>query len=305
MAATGPPRRGPFMNRPSNSQPRRGVFQALRGRGKYVGMRGTIFIALAALASGACNAEPEASDHKANPVQATAPSAIAPEGKPVVLKSETPLINWEVSWPAEVNAIPALERLIREPGELALTEYSKAAREDKAQRAKDGYDFNPYEYSVTVEVAGQTPRLLSLTREWMEYTGGAHPNHGTESILWDKGASARLSFDALLGGGSGMFERLYRDVYCAALTAERAKRRVGLDATADPDNPFDQCPRFGELHIVPKGPAKGGPMTTILFHADPYVAGPYVEGDYDIELPVSAAFVAALKPEYRASFAAR
>ena len=56
-----------------------------------------------------------------------------------------------------------------------------------------------------------------------------------------------------------------------------------------PDDPFNQCPKFAELADHPQGPGKGGPMTTMLFHADPYVAGPYVEGDYDVELPVSAA----------------
>jgi hypothetical protein len=306
MAATGPPRRGPFMNRAANSQPRRGVFQGRRRHGKYMGMRGIFFIALGALFASACNAEQPLStnDNSAADGNSAAPAA-TPEGKPVALKSETPLIDWEVSWPAEVNAIPALERLIRQPAEQALAEYSKAAREDKARRDKDGFDFNPYEYSVTVEVAGQTPRLLSLAREWMEYTGGAHPNHGTEALLWDKGAGARLAFDSLVEGGAATLDRLYRDAFCKALDGERARRRQGLDSVPDPNDPFYQCPKFGELQIIAKGPAAGGPMSRLWFHADPYVAGPYAEGDYDIELPVSGAFVAALKPEYRASFAAR
>jgi hypothetical protein len=44
------------------------------------------------------------------------------------------------------------------------------------------------------------------------------------------------------------------------------------------------------------------PMTRITFHADPYVAGPYAEGDYDIDLPVTTAVIEAIKPEYRSSF---
>src|SRR5687768_5205412 len=121
-------------------------------------MRGTIFIVLAMLA---------------------AEAASAVEGKSVTLKSDTPLITWQASWPAEVNAIPELEKLIREPAEKALAEYTKSAREDKARREKDGFGFNPYEYSDSVDVVGQTPRLLSLARHHTEYSGGAHPNHGT------------------------------------------------------------------------------------------------------------------------------
>jgi hypothetical protein len=46
-------------------------------------------------------------------------------------------------------------------------------------------------------------------------------------------------------------------------------------------------------------------MREITFHADPYVAGPYAEGDYDISLPVTAEVIAALKPAYRSSFEAQ
>ena len=77
-------------------------------------------------------------------------------GKPINLKSDTPLLSWRASWPAEVNAIPELEKLIREPAEKALADYTRNAREDKARREKDGFDFNPYEYSDSVDVVGQT-----------------------------------------------------------------------------------------------------------------------------------------------------
>ena len=231
-----------------------------------------------------------------------AQAVAAIEGKPVTLQSDTPLLTWQASWPAEVNAIPELEKLIREPAEKALAEYTKFAREDKANRDKDGIGFNAYEYSDSVDVVGHTPRLLSLARHHTEYGGGAHPNHGTDGLLWDKEAKARISVASLLGEGS--LEALYRDAYCKGLNEERAVRREGQGGDADPDSPFDQCPKFSELKILPTGPATGGPMTTLVFHADPYVAGPYVEGDYDVDLPVSAAFVAALKPEYRSSFAA-
>lgn len=273
--------------------------------GKSDAMRAPLVATACALALAACTADQPAAANAANAVDNAADAPAAPQGKPVELKSETPLLNWDVSWPAEVNTVPALEKLIRDPAEKALADLTKQAKEDRAERQKQGFDFNGYEYSVGVTVAGQTPRLLSLTRDWMAYTGGAHPNHGTDAILWDKHTDKSIDLVALLSGGATVFDRLYRDSFCKALTAERAKKREGIDADTDPDDPFNQCPKFSELQIVPKGPEKGGSMTMLLFHADPYVAGPYVEGDYDIELPVSAAFIAALMPDYRASFAAK
>lgn len=265
-------------------------------------MRGPIFIILGVLSATGCDAQTGNSANQSNATDAKAAEATVTVGKPILLQSDTPLISWKVSWPAEVNAIPELEKLLREPAEKALAEYSSSAREDKARREKDGYDFNPYEYSDSVDVVGQTPRLLSLARHHTEFSGGAHPNHGSDGILWDKGAKARVSVASLVAGGRSL-EPLYRDAYCKGLNAERAVRREGEGGPGDSQDPFGQCPKFSELQIIPTGPAKGGAMTTLVFHADPYIAGPYVEGDYDVDLPVSAAFIAALKPEYRRSFA--
>jgi hypothetical protein len=266
-------------------------------------MKAPTLAAFSALAFAACNAEPATPANQANAAVAE-PSANPPvaEGKPVTLKSETPLLNWEVSWPAEVNAIPGLEKLIRDPAEQALAEYTSMAKQDRAERQKNGYDFNAYDYSLAVEVAGQTPRLLSLTQEWMEFTGGAHPNHGTRALLWDRAQGKVIAFADLLTGGAAALGPLFSRTYCRALDEQRAEKRGPEDSAAGPDDPFNKCPGFDELVIIPTG-AAGKPLTTILIHADPYVAGPYVEGDYDIESPVTEKLLAALKPEYRSSFA--
>ena len=42
----------------------------------------------------------------------------------------------------------------------------------------------------------------------------------------------------------------------------------------------------------------------LMLAASPYVAGPYAEGSYEIELAVTPDLIAALKGEYRDSFEA-
>ena len=49
---------------------------------------------------------------------------------------------------------------------------------------------------------------------------------------------------------------------------------------------------------------KDGKFDRLLLVASPYVAGPWVEGSYEIELPLTADLIAALKSEYRPSFTA-
>ena len=253
----------------------------------------------------ACTGSPVATDaDEAAKKAEKATQVMVADPKPIVLDSETPLLDWHVSWPAEVSAYPALERMIRGPAEKAQNDYAEQAAEDRAEREKAGFPWpGAYQYSVDAKVAGDTPRLLSLVREWSEFTGGAHPNHGTDAILWDRAAWNDLKVGELFTGGQAALEALVRDPYCAALDAERTKRRGGAPMGGS-DEVFWACPQFSDLAIIPQG-GKGTKLTVLRFHADPYTAGPYAEGDYDIELPVTAAMIAAMKAEYRSSFAAQ
>ena len=65
---------------------------------------------------------------------------------------------------------------------------------------------------------------------------------------------------------------------------------------------FNDCPKLDEITLIPADTRRERPVRDAALVADPYVAGPYVEGDYDVDLPITATCVAALKPAYRASF---
>lgn len=225
--------------------------------------------------------------------------------QPVTIDDNSDLLDFHLAWPTAVSAIPPLVERIRSRAMAHRAELLKAASADNVQRAKQGFPFNRYAFSESCTVAGNTPRLLSLKANWSEYTGGAHPMHGTRALLWDRQTGKELGFSDLLQEGAASLEPLIGARFCNDLNAVRAKKRGPEAAPAiGPDDPFNRCPPFGELALIPRGQPDGG-FTTILVHADPYVAGPYVEGDYDIVVPVTAEVVAALKPSYRASFEAQ
>jgi len=257
----------------------------------------------AVLLGTACSAQVDSNSANQADVSANA-SAPAKAAAPVAIDDKTELLTFHLGWPAEVSAIPALVEAIKAPALEHKAELLKNAASDKAERATNDYPFNAYEYSNDYKVAGATEQLLSLYDEWFEFTGGAHPMHGTTALLWDKQASKAVKFADMFTGGLDQVNVLFGKAYCSALDAERAKKREGMPK-GDADDPFNICPKFEELVIIPKGGANGAAFGTVWFHADPYVGGPYAEGDYDVELPMSAAAIAALKPEYRASFAAK
>lgn len=233
------------------------------------------------------------SDNAANNV--AAPAVPAPTA--VSIERSSPTLDFAYAWPVEAAAIPALDAHLRADLDKAFREERKNATEDFTLSRSDGREPLRHEFSLGWESAGQSPRLLSLVGAIYSFSGGAHPNHGSESLLWDRSSGQPVKASDLFAALSDL-DRLTRAAWCTGIDSERAKRREGEALGGQ----FDQCPALADLAIVAADKDKNGRFDTLDFLADPYVAGPYVEGDYEVALPVSAAIIAAIKPDYRASF---
>jgi hypothetical protein len=182
--------------------------------------------------------------------------------------------------------------------EKGHAELLSGAKADKAERLKSGFDFHGYEATTDYATAGQSHRLLSLEANVSSFTGGAHPNHGTRALLWDRQARREIGFADLFADPANR-DRLLTQRWCDALNKAREEKRgepVGGNGM------FDECPKLDEIAIVPIDGARDGRFDRLSLIASPYVAGPYVEGDYEIELGVTPDLLAGLKSEYRDSF---
>lgn len=222
------------------------------------------------------------------------------ESKPVAQKVENDAYEFSFAYPAAAAAIPALRNRLDAERSGAQREIAALAAEGAAATKAEGRDFHPYTRSVEWLVVTALPGWLSLSGSFYEFTGGAHGNSGTTALLWDKAAgrardplalfTSREAFDAALGR-----------VYCGALNKERAIRR---EAPVDPnsDDQFDTCLRPSEVTVL-LGSSDRRHFNRIGLIADPYAAGPYVEGNYEVTVPVSPALLKAVKPAYRAAFA--
>jgi hypothetical protein len=210
----------------------------------------------------------------------------------------TPALDFSYTWPAEAVATPDLDRRFYNDAKAKLAEAQAYAADDEAAAKEQKRDFNQHDVSMQWTTAGQAPRLLSLQSELGSFQGGAHPNTSYGALLWDRKQAREIKVTSLFLQ-AGAFPALTRIRYCAALDAERRKRREGEKLGGE----FDQCPKFSDLAISPVDKNRDGRFDTIAFVAAPYVAGPYVEGEYEISLPVTSQLIAAIKPDYRNSFA--
>lgn len=241
----------------------------------------------------------DAAAASAAPPPAASP-APAPAAKAVKIEENGKLFSFSYAYPAAAAAIPALKaELDREKDEsrAQLVNEAKSGR-DMAQR--EGFGFTPYERSVEWSVVAELPGWLSLLSNSYEFAGGAHGNSSSTALLWDKAAGKRRE-PLWLFVSKEAFNAAMRPAFCQALNKERAKRREEL-VDSGSGNAFDACVNPSELTVL-LGSANKAQFTRIGLIADPYVAGSYVEGSYEITLPVTPVLIKAVKPEYRRLFA--
>jgi hypothetical protein len=218
-----------------------------------------------------------------------------------VLDEKNDLIDFHFGWSAEAAAVPALVARFQAEMKKARDELVAGAKEDKAFRDKEGFDFNGYQSSTDYKTAGQSQRLLSLTSDVGAYTGGAHGNYWTIGRLWDRTATEEIKFGDLFSEAANR-DRMLTQRWCDALNEAREKKRgepVGGGGM------FDECPNLDDIAIVPTDKDGNGKFERLILTASPYVAGAYAEGSYEIDLPVTADLISTLKSGYQGSFEAR
>ena len=249
---------------------------------------------------------PEKDEAKATDAAPTAPAEVAATATatlaPLARKTQeqTASFQFEYNYPAEAAAIPSLVAELEADLAKQRRELIATAKEGRAAAKDGGFEFNPYSHAVNWTVVADLPGWLSLTAAAEEYTGGAHPNHWSQALLWDKTADqSRVASDLFVSRAA--LAAALRGPFCKALNRERAERR-GEPVSADSDDPFDQCiDPTGSTVIL--GSSNKQQFDRIGILIAPYEAGPYAEGDYEITLPVTKAVMMAVKPQYRSVFA--
>lgn len=235
-------------------------------------------------------------------VRNSPPEAEAPQPAASSVAEATADYEFNYSWPAEVTAHPELARSLAAERDAALAQLKQDTRAERAAAQADGFEFRPHGLHMRWLRAADLPRWLSLSAEISAYTGGAHPNSGFTSLIWDKRAGRRLQ-PLELFQSAGAFDAAVRETFCDKLDAERAERRGAPVNRASGDG-FDECITPSEQTLV-LGSGNGRTFDRMTILIGPYAAGPYAEGSYEIDLPVTAAVLNAVKPELRTEFTAR
>jgi hypothetical protein len=106
---------------------------------------------------------------------------------------KSPLYELHLRVPAAAMAIVPLKDKILALHDADADQAKADAKEDK----EDNPSFHPYNIDTIWRVTFENDAVLSLSGDTDADTGGAHPNQGFQTIVWDKKANRAVSIEAL------------------------------------------------------------------------------------------------------------
>ncbi|MCY1672352.1 DUF4163 domain-containing protein [Novosphingobium sp. SL115] len=268
----------------------------------------SLLVSLSLLAGCSGNKAPNAAPSASPPATSSAapPSPATPPAQtPVTARAvhdNNDLYEFDYSYPASAGAIPALKALLDTDLDKTRTGLIADAREGRKLSQESDFPYHPYSHHIEWQVVTDLPAWLSMSTLVGTYSGGAHPNYGYDTILWDRIAGKRRAPTDLFASKSALSASL-RAPFCKELDRQRAKKRGGEEPSGRISE-FAECIDPAEQTVI-LGSSNGKAFDRIGVLVAPYAAGPYAEGSYEVTVPVTASVLAAVKPEFRNSFVAK
>jgi predicted secreted protein len=210
---------------------------------------------------------------------------------PALAADPKPDFSFKTKW---VEASVTLGAKIKADAALAancLAEGKKWAEKNRADADKERKQEpelfrNPWSFERKYETRSVVDsRYVSIVRADYEYTGGAHPNSSSDTILWDRSAGKRISIRPFFTetADNGPTLKAMRQGVIASLQAEKKKRGAeGTDASAiEAIEP--KLLKIGPVSLAPS--TEEGKSSGLTFHYSPYAVGSYAEGEYIAFVP--------------------
>ena len=211
-------------------------------------------------------------------------AAFAAEPKPD-FSSKTRSIEASVILDAKIKADPALAANSLAEGK-AWAKKNRADADKELKQDPELFRNGPWtmerKYETRSVVDG---RYVSIVRTDYEYTGGAHPNSSSNTILWDKSAGKRISIRPFFTetADNGPTLKAMRQGVIASLGVEKKKRDAEGPDTSAIEAIKPELLKIGPVSLAPS--TEQGKSSGLTFHYAPYAVGSYAEGGYVAFVP--------------------
>jgi hypothetical protein len=210
---------------------------------------------------------------------------------------KTGVYEFSYDYPQEAQDTPALSTYLRKQAGIKKRKLISGAS-PKHGRLKRNQSPHGDQDITTWTLAANTDKLLVLDGQFKSYLGGAHGDYSSDSLYWDKQRKRRIRFEDIFISRES-FQNAVESEFCATLDAQRLEKRSGDTVRKE----YWECiPLMAGITTVPSSGQPGRSIDQMFFRLDPYMAGPFGEGEYLITLKVTPALLEAVKPIWRSEF---
>lgn len=203
-------------------------------------------------------------------------------------------VDFRLSYPPAFAAVPGLAAWLDHYGTRLR---AQRQREAVAMQQRMAAGFIPYRVDGRWATVAALPRFLSLSADILENQGGVHDNERYIGIVWDRQthtARAPLSFFV----SPAAFGASIRVAFCRNLAQQR---RGGDQAFGEAGTQPCPAPEQQTLILGSSDHSRFDRIGILMEH----LPQPGDDRSYEVTLPVTAAVMAAVRPEWRSYFATR
>lgn len=217
-----------------------------------------------------------------------ASAVVAQEKEKPAFAVDTKTIAGSVTIDAKLHAYPGLPAVLLAEGKRELAYWHRESEKGFKEMPDAFKSGRKYEFERTYSLRFAVGPYVSITR--LDYSDGlgAHPNHGTNTILWDTRAKRAVSIRPLFkesATNGPTLKRLAHQIR-VKLAVEKKARDIEIDdPDTDPELAHVQADllHMGAVALVPS--TEPNKSAGLIFYFSPYEVGSYAESDYSAFLP--------------------
>ena len=225
------------------------------------------------------------------------PASAAPQRKPdAEIKTKT--IDAGFSVDPALKVYPDLYRRLLAEGKRELDKWHAAADKDFRENPDMFKDGRSYEFGRAYDQRSAIQGYISIARNDYSYSGGAHPNHFTDTLLWDAHAHKFINIHPFFKETrtNGLALRTLAKAIRNAVVTDKKKRGMSAAEANDPSWVGSIKPDLTKLGAIALAPSSEPDKSSgFIVYFPPYAVGSYAEGDY-IEYVPWTAFKSRLSP---------
>lgn len=201
-----------------------------------------------------------------------------------------------------LKAYPGLYDNLLAEGRREMAKWRTEADKDRKEMPDIFSDGRRYTFERSYGERSAIGRYVSVERTDYMNSLGAHPNHGTDIILWDSEAKKRISirpfFKESADNGPTM-QTLAKAIRTALVAEKKARDIPDADTDSGIDNVKPKILSIGAIALAPS--TEKDKSSGLIAYFSPYAVGAYVEGSYVVFVPWTV-FKSHLSPDGVALF---